>query len=77
MKIVNWITCAIVLLSVPFQIVRISSRWKCRKKKYLKPINTCHEDDCPFAKCCGEYEYLLTEEEAERLEKLIVELKQN
>lgn len=75
-QIVRWWTCAVVLLSIPFQAVRIYSKWQCRKKHYLKPVNTCHEDDCKFAKCCGEYEYLLTDEEANKLEKLIIELKQ-
>ena len=42
---IEWLTCAIVLISVPFQAVRIYSKWKCRKKHYLKPINICHEDD--------------------------------
>lgn len=74
-QIMNVWTCAILLLSVPFLAVRIYFKWKCRKKHYLKPINPCHEDGCKFASCCGEYEYLLTEEESERLERLIDELK--
>lgn len=74
-QIMNVWTCAIVLLSIPFQAVRIYFKWKCRKKHYLKPVNTCHENECKFAKCCPEYEYLLSDEEAERLEELIEKLK--
>lgn len=75
--IVKWTIYGIVVLyMIYFQAIHISSKWKCRGKKYLKPINTCHEDGCRFAACCGEYEYLLTDDEAARLEALISELKQ-
>lgn len=75
--IVKWTVYGVVALYIIyFQFFRISSRWKCRKKKYLKPINTCHEDGCKFASCCCDYEYLLSDEEAAELEELIAELKQ-
>lgn len=74
--IIKWTIYGVAALyTIYFQFVRISSKWRCRKKHYLKPANTCHEDGCKFAKCCGEYEYLLSEEEAEMLEKLISELR--
>lgn len=73
--IINFLIALCISYMIYFNIVHFYSRWKCRKKKYMKPVKTCHEDDCLFARCCGEYEYLLSEEEAEKLERLIDELK--
>lgn len=78
-QIVGWSVGILMVLNILYityyNIVCISSKLKCRKKKYLKPINTCHENDCKFAKYCEQYEHVYTAEEIESIKKLIYEKK--
>lgn len=59
-KVVGWIVGVYLVLQIPYlvyyNVLQITCQWRCRKKKYLKPFNPCHESDCKFAKYCDDYE---------------------
>lgn len=78
-KVISWIVSIVIILYIPytiyFNIIQISSKWKCRKKNYLKPFHSCHENNCKFAKYCEDYEYIYTADETKELNKMIEELK--
>lgn len=60
--------------TIYFNIIHISSKWKCRKKHYDEYCNPCHEYDCRYSKLCTKYQHIYTAEERERIEKLIENL---
>ena len=59
-KIVGWLVGIYILFYIPiliyFNVIQISSKWRCRKKKYSKLFNPCKEHDCKFRRYCDEYE---------------------
>ena len=73
--IASWFGGALIISNISYiiylNIVHVISRWKCRKKQYLKPLNICHESDCKFSEYCQHYEQTYTAEEIESLKKLI------
>ena len=76
-RIVGWVVGIFFIVSLPytiyFNIIQISSKWKCRKKHYNQFFNRCHESECKFSRYCEYYKEVLTEEEAAELYKKIEE----
>lgn len=68
---INWLVSTLMILCILYLVyynaVQISAKWKCRKKRYMKPLNTCHESDCKFAQYCEHYERLYTSSEIDNL----------
>lgn len=78
-RVISWVVSILIVLYIPymiyFNIVHFVCKWKCRKKKYLKPIRSCHESNCKFADFCEDYEHIYTAEEIAELHKMIDEMK--
>ena len=76
-QIVGWVVGIFFIASLPytiyFNIIQISSKWKCRKKHYNEYFNRCYERECKFSNYCGCYRHVLTEEEAAELYKKLEE----
>ncbi len=76
-QIVGWVVGILFIASLPytiyFNIIQISSKWKCRKKHYNEFFNRCHESECKFSDYCQCYRHVLTEEEAAELYKKLEE----
>lgn len=60
-QIVSWLVSIYIVFYIPYMIylnvIQISSKWRCRKKKYSKLFNPCHERGCRFRSYCDEYEH--------------------
>ena len=76
---VSWGVGIIMMVDVSYiiylNIVQIFAKIKCRKKRYCKPLNTCHESGCRYAEYCEHYEYAYTKEDMASLRKLIEEVR--
>ena len=59
-QILGWLVGIYILFYIPvliyFNVIQISCKWRCRKKKYSKLFNPCKESDCKFRKYCDEYQ---------------------
>ena len=77
-RAISWCVSILMVMEVSYiiylNIVQSVSKWKCRKKRYSKPLNACHESSCKWANYCENYEHVYTEEERASLEKLIQQL---
>lgn len=78
-QIVSWCGSVLIVSNISYviylNIVRIISRWKCRKKQYSMPFKPCHESECKFSEYCQHYEHVYTAEEIESIKNLIEKMK--
>lgn len=62
-----------VLYTVYFLVVRALS-WRCRRQKGYKATTACHERGCRYAQHCGNYVHCCSEEELEKLRRMVDEM---
>lgn len=73
--VVSWVVDIFLIICIPitiiFNIVHLSFKWKCRKKHYDEYLNPCHESNCKWSRFCENYEYTYTANEIASLYKMI------
>lgn len=78
--IMGWVAAALVVLfavyTAYYNVVRISSRWRCRKKGYNNLFKTCHESGCKFARYCENHAHEYSEAEIARLHKMLDDMQE-
>lgn len=67
------------IISIPitiiYSIVQFVCRLKCRKMHYNKYSNPCHNEDCKWSRHCDDYRHIYTDEEEQKINQLITNIK--